>query len=286
MDASPPFRCFSWFGGSVYDRHCPAGLVSWTPAPDGDARQMEQGLISTRSVQHPRRAEGITSSSMLGSQSLAASDQQHATVPRCTLERPNVCGDTETGLIQRPCRPLRCHKRWRLPCMCSIMRGFPAGGQSIETRDNHARRSCRCQQRVQEMRSIYRHSRCLGPWRLRSMVAQSPRAVPALSIRPDTAPSSLRGGRSGAPSLQRPTSLHPSSSASRSDQLTAFATAELHGHMWFCRPLYSLAHWVSASPSDCCCAANHTTALHGARLEHAAALSTPIALSFEPTAWR
>ena len=38
-----PFEIFNQFGGSVYDRHCLQGLVSWTPAPDVDARQMERG---------------------------------------------------------------------------------------------------------------------------------------------------------------------------------------------------------------------------------------------------
>jgi hypothetical protein len=66
-----PFENFSRFGGSVYDRHCPAGASVVTPAPDVGARQMKRCLISTRSVQHPSRAEGVTSSSMLGSQSLS-----------------------------------------------------------------------------------------------------------------------------------------------------------------------------------------------------------------------
>ena len=59
--------------------------------------------------------------------------------------------------------------------------GIPFWEQFVETRDNHARRWCSCKQREQEMRSIYQQSCCLGPWRLRSMVAQIPGAVPASS---------------------------------------------------------------------------------------------------------
>lgn len=157
LDVSP-FEFFSRFGGSVYDRHCPAG-ASVVVLSSG-CRRPTNGrgfMTSTRSVQHPQRAEGITSSSTLGSQSVPARDHQHATVLHCTLRAFNVCGDTETGLTQPPYRPLRCHKRWRwilagnvLPltpvCAQSVVHvldhaGDPFWRQFIETRDNHARLS-------------------------------------------------------------------------------------------------------------------------------------------------
>jgi hypothetical protein len=78
------------------------------------------------------------------------------------FERPNVCGDRDRTPRYRS---LRCHKRRRcfvmgngfLPlspvCAHSVVHvldhaGDPFWGQTIETRDNHAGRSCTCQQRV------------------------------------------------------------------------------------------------------------------------------------------
>lgn len=146
LDVSP-FEFFSRFGGSVYDRHCPAG-ASVVVFSSGCRRPTNgRGFMTwTRSVQHPQRAESITSSSTLGSQSVPARDHQHATVLHCTHRALNVCGDTETGLTQPPIpaypvsRALALDSYGKrssantslcsLSCVCSITRGIPSGGNS------------------------------------------------------------------------------------------------------------------------------------------------------------
>jgi hypothetical protein len=125
-----PFENFSRFGGSVYDRHCPAGASVVTPAPDVGARQMKRCLISTRSVQHPSRAEGVTSSSMLGSQSLSV----RSAARDCAALHPSSAQTfvvTQRQNAQVPVSPvsqtsalLCCGKRFSSakPSLCSLCR--------------------------------------------------------------------------------------------------------------------------------------------------------------------
>lgn len=242
--------------GSVYDRHCPAGASVMVSSP-GCRRPDNYGrrcLISTRSVQRTKKERGITPGprwvvSQFQQPGSAASTRLCFIAPSrapgvgCETGRlpPNAATGL-SGVTNVKNGGALCEKRSSTNAVCARCSehvlhdaGTPLTNPSVETREDHGSRlQLHVNSARKEMKAIYQHACCLGPWRLPSA---SPKLVRSRSCVRRQA--SRRRRRHGAPrhptagnrQLQQAHQLTASASERR-----AAAVTRSRSHMVFYRP--------------------------------------------------